>query len=144
MQWLHWVVNNCFRELLLALDKESNEQVAIKKVWFLSNKKTVENECQLLRDCLLHVFWRVERVEGVVGVLVVFCVMLVGNNEMLPLRFAGRVYSEGKSIEWKRIESSVELLFTGLIFSLQEKYDSQSKWLRYYWRIGHQTGQSAA
>ena len=31
--------------------------------------------------------------------LVVFCVMLVGNDEMLPLRFTGRITKEGKSKE---------------------------------------------
>ena len=65
----------------------------------MSNKKTVENECQLLRNCLLHVLWRVERVEGTVGVLFVFCVMLVGNDGILPLVFTGRASEEEESIE---------------------------------------------
>ena len=33
------------------------------------------------------------------GVLLVFCVMLIGNDGMLPLRFIGRITNEGKSIE---------------------------------------------
>ena len=93
------MVNRSFREVLFVLNKKSSEQVTIRKVRFVSNKKTVENECQLLRKCLLHVLRRIEKVEGVVGVLLVFCVILVGNDGILPLVFTGRASEEEESIE---------------------------------------------
>ena len=65
----------------------------------MPDKKTVENECQLRRKCFREVVWCVERVEGVVGVLLVFCVMLVGNDGILPLVFTGRASEEEESIE---------------------------------------------
>lgn len=65
----------------------------------MPDKKTVENECQLRRKCFREVVWCVERVEGVVGVLLVFCVMLVGNDGIVSLVFTERVSKVGKSIE---------------------------------------------
>ena len=59
----------------------------------------MKNKCQLLRDCLLHGLWRVERVEGTVGVLAEFYVMLAGNDGILPLIFTGRASEEEESIE---------------------------------------------
>ena len=61
----------------------------------MPDKKTVENECQLRRKCFREVVWCVERVEGVIGVLAVFCVMLVGNDGILSSWFTWRVSKEG-------------------------------------------------
>ena len=49
-----------FREVSAALNKESNEQITMRKARFVSNKKTVENEYQLLKECLFRILWSVE------------------------------------------------------------------------------------
>ena len=44
-------MNSSFGEVFDALNKITNERVVIKKMRLVPNQKTVEKECQLLKEC---------------------------------------------------------------------------------------------
>ena len=48
---MEWISDSGFGEVFVALDKASNDLVAIKKVKMVMEDEQIENESRLLREC---------------------------------------------------------------------------------------------
>ena len=91
-----------FGEVFVALDKKSNDLVAIKKVKPLLNEDELENEWKLLKECQSRYIVRYYDVLRREAEFWVRCVDLgndVDCDGVLSLWFCGSVFEERESIE---------------------------------------------
>ena len=103
---MEWIRGSGFGEVFVALDKKSNDLVAIKRVKPLLNEDRLENEWKLLRECQSRYivrYYDVLRIEGELWVRLAVLSNDVDCDGVLPLRitaivFGSRVRSEGGGV----------------------------------------------
>ena len=91
-----------FGDVFVAMDKASNELVAIKRIELLSDDKYIENESQLLKECqsrYIVLYYNMIRKESELWV----SPLLFGNgldcDGVLPLWFDSSASEEGLPVE---------------------------------------------
>ena len=126
---MEWIRVRGFGEVFVALDKSSNDLVAIKRVKMVMEDDQIASESKLLKECQSRYivrYYDVMRREGELWVRMVRMNDELDCDGILPLWVCGSVFEEWESIEGGGVERGGELLFAGVVVPTQEECDSKS------------------